>query len=115
MRSRNPFEQPAPSLVAVALVASRCQQRRLSRRLLRRVLPRAPTLLFASPSPRAIARRLRVAVLARVLERLQHARDDRLVRRDRQVLGVVVVVVTCMCCLCYAVYAVYAISSLDTG
>ena len=32
--------------------------------------------------------RLRVAVLARVLERLQHVRDDRLVRRDRQVLGV---------------------------
>ena len=35
MRSRNPVEQPAPSLVAAALAASRRQQRRLSRRLLR--------------------------------------------------------------------------------
>ena len=73
LRSPQPVELPAPSLVGAAVVAAhRRQRRRLPRRLLLRPLPRSPAEPLAPLQPRAAARRLRVAVLARVLERLQH-------------------------------------------
>ena len=69
-------------------VVGRRQRLRLRSRPPQHALLLAPLRPTEQPGP-WLARCLRVGVLARVLERLQHVRDDRLVRRDRQVLGVV--------------------------